>query len=219
LLRDYSNPVDDKQFPVLRSFDFYHGHSWAKGLYGSGDGKDQESSSEDVFASFAIMMWGRTVGSPALEARGALMLATQKRSNNLYYLLSKDDGTHPAGFSRNYVSCILFENKIDSQGTYFGNLPEYIHGIHMVPVSAASVLIRQPSFVRAEWNALFNRPPGRSINSVDGGWKSILMTNLALSDAGTAYRYFSASNWSDAALDGGTSQSWCLLMAAALGGA
>jgi endo-1,3(4)-beta-glucanase len=40
LVRDYANPVDnDPYFPFSRSFDFYHGHSWAKGLFESGDGK------------------------------------------------------------------------------------------------------------------------------------------------------------------------------------
>jgi len=42
LVRDYANPVDnDPYFPFSRSFDFYHGHSWAKGLFESGDGKGE----------------------------------------------------------------------------------------------------------------------------------------------------------------------------------
>jgi endo-1,3(4)-beta-glucanase len=40
LIRDYANPVDsDPYFPFSRNFDWYHGHSWAAGLYDSGDGK------------------------------------------------------------------------------------------------------------------------------------------------------------------------------------
>jgi endoglucanase Acf2 len=38
-------------------FDWYHGHSFAKGLFESADGKDEESSSEDAFFAYAIKMW------------------------------------------------------------------------------------------------------------------------------------------------------------------
>ncbi|KAL6020836.1 endo-1,3-beta-glucanase Eng2 [Candidozyma auris] len=46
LVRDIANPTtDDKHFPVFRAFEnFYNGHSWAKGLYASADGKDEEVS-------------------------------------------------------------------------------------------------------------------------------------------------------------------------------
>ncbi len=40
LVRDVANPShEDKYFPMWRSFDWYHGHSWAHGLYASMDGK------------------------------------------------------------------------------------------------------------------------------------------------------------------------------------
>jgi endo-1,3(4)-beta-glucanase len=39
LVRDFANSVtDDTYFPFSRNFDWYHGHSWASGLYASGDG-------------------------------------------------------------------------------------------------------------------------------------------------------------------------------------
>ncbi len=40
LVRDYANPsTQDPYFPVSRSFDWYHGHSWAHGLFETLDGK------------------------------------------------------------------------------------------------------------------------------------------------------------------------------------
>lgn len=40
LVRDIANPsICDKYFPVFRNFDWYHGHSWAHGLYETLDGK------------------------------------------------------------------------------------------------------------------------------------------------------------------------------------
>lgn len=40
LVRDIANPSSkDKFFPQWRNFDWYHGHSWAHGLYAAMDGK------------------------------------------------------------------------------------------------------------------------------------------------------------------------------------
>lgn len=40
LVRDIANPsTKDKYFPLWRNFDWYHGHSWAHGLYAAADGK------------------------------------------------------------------------------------------------------------------------------------------------------------------------------------
>jgi endo-1,3(4)-beta-glucanase len=70
LVRDISNPsAKDPYFPVHRAFDWYHGHSWAHGLFDTLDGKDQESSSEDVMHAYAIKMWGQTVGDANMAAR------------------------------------------------------------------------------------------------------------------------------------------------------
>lgn len=70
LVRDYANPSSsDKYFPVWRSFDWYHGHSWAHGLTAMYDGKDQESSSEDMMSVYALKMWGTVIKDTNMVAR------------------------------------------------------------------------------------------------------------------------------------------------------
>ena len=64
LAKDASNPVDDHEFPFSRNFDWYHGHSWAHGLFEFGDGKDLESTSEDMQFAYAIKMWGKVSRRP-----------------------------------------------------------------------------------------------------------------------------------------------------------
>jgi endo-1,3(4)-beta-glucanase len=128
LVRDASNPSgQDQFFPVFRSFDWYNGHSWAKGLFESADGKDQESSSEDTMFAYALKMWGKTIGDASMEARGNLMLSVLTRSLRDYFLLEKDNVNQPSNFIGNKVTGILFENKIDHT-TYFGANLEYIQG-------------------------------------------------------------------------------------------
>jgi endo-1,3(4)-beta-glucanase len=128
LVRDASNPSgQDRFFPIFRSFDWYSGHSWAKGLFESADGKDQESSSEDTMFAYALKMWGKTIGDSSMEARGNLMLSVLTRTLRDYFLLEKSNGNQPSDFIGNKVTGILFENKIDHT-TYFGANLEYIQG-------------------------------------------------------------------------------------------
>jgi endo-1,3(4)-beta-glucanase len=81
---------------------------------------------------------------------GNLMLAIQARSFNNYFYLQDNNTNHPQRFIGNKVTGILFENKVD-YATYFGVAPELIHGIHMLPLSPASVLLRARPFVQQEW--------------------------------------------------------------------
>lgn len=128
LARDVSNPSSlDQYFPVFRSFDWYHGHSWAKGLFESGDGKDEESSSEDAMFAYGLKMWGKTIGDASMEARGNLMLSVLARSLQSYFLMTSDNVNQPAGFRGNKVTGILFENKADHV-TYFGTDLSYVQG-------------------------------------------------------------------------------------------
>lgn len=128
LVRDASNPSgQDQYFPVFRAFDWYNGHSWAKGVFESADGKDQESTSEDAMFAYALKMWGRTIGDTSMEARGNLMLSVLTRSLRDYFLLEESNVNQPSNFIGNKVTGILFENKIDHT-TYFGANLEYIQG-------------------------------------------------------------------------------------------
>lgn len=107
LLKDAGNPVQDEEFPFSRAFDWFSGHSWAKGVFDSGDGKDQESTSEDAMFAFAVKMWGKTSGDVSTEARGNMMLAVLKRSLNNYFLLKSDNKNHPEDFIDNKVTGIV----------------------------------------------------------------------------------------------------------------
>lgn len=108
LVRDAGNPAaNDPLTPFSRAFDWYHGHSWAKGLFESFDGKDQESTSEDTMFAYAIKMWGKTIGDASMEARGNLMLGLLRRSLHNYFLLERENKNHPQNFVPNKVTGIV----------------------------------------------------------------------------------------------------------------
>ncbi|CAK7264863.1 endo-1,3-beta glucanase [Sporothrix epigloea] len=211
LVRDYANASSrDVQFPVFRSFDWYHGHSWASGVFPSMDGKNQESSSEDAMALYAIKMWGHVRGDTAMEARGNLMLSVLARSLQTYYYYSPGQTELPAAFVGNQVGGIMFENKIDHT-TFFGGDPELIHGIHMLPLLPCSPLCRPPAYVMQEWHDTFSE--GRA-DRAQGGWRGVLYGNLATASPKAAFAWFSQSNFKGDMLDQGASQTWYLCYSA-----
>ncbi|CAK7221440.1 endo-1,3-beta glucanase [Sporothrix curviconia] len=215
LVRDYANASSrDVQFPVFRSFDWYHGHSWASGVFPSMDGKNQESSSEDAMAVYAIKMWGRVKGDAPMEARGNLMLRVLARSLQTYYYYSPGQTELPAAFAGNQVGGIMFENKIDHT-TFFGGDPELIHGIHMLPLLPCSPLCRPPAYVMQEWHDTFS--DGRA-DRVQGGWRGVLYGNLATASPNTAFEWFSQPYFRGDMLDQGASRTWYLCYAAVLAG-
>ena len=108
LVRDAANPsAKDTYFPVSRMFDWYHGHSFAKGLFESADGKDEESSSEDALFAYAIKMWGHVSGDAAMEGRGNLMLAILARTLQSYFLMESGNENQPREFVGNKVAVIV----------------------------------------------------------------------------------------------------------------
>lgn len=108
LVRDAGNSVsNDPLFPFSRAFDWFHGHSWAKGLFESFDGKDEESTSEDAMFAYAVKMWGKTVGDASMEARGNLMLGILRRSFHNYFYMESNNTNQPSNFIANKVTGIV----------------------------------------------------------------------------------------------------------------
>lgn len=217
LLRDVANPsTEDKYFPQMRSFDWYHGHSFAHGIFASGDGKDEESSSEDYHFAYGMKLFGQVTGDTSMEARGNLMLAIMKRSMNMHMLYSDDNTVQPKRFIKNKVAGISFENKIDFS-TYFGRgtiADEWIHGIHMLPITPISSYVRKPTFVREEWDQKL----ASIIDKIPDGWKGILMLNAALFDPKYSWNWFARGDWDDRLIDNGMSRTWSLAYIAGIGG-
>jgi endo-1,3(4)-beta-glucanase len=219
------NP-SDPYFPFSRAFDWFHGHSWAKGVFESWDGKDQESTSEDAYFSYGLKLWGSAIGDNGLVHRANLMLAIQKRVFRNYFLMENDNKNQPPQFVKNKVTGIvsaslpgpvfvtdvivqLFENKVDHT-TYFGNDIRFIQGIQMIPVSPISWFIRSRRFVEEEWCRYF----AEDHLTGDDGWKGILYSNYSIIQPKKAWNFFASDGFKRVWLDGGASRTWYLTMSA-----
>ncbi|KFH72209.1 hypothetical protein MVEG_02500 [Podila verticillata NRRL 6337] len=208
LLRDVANPSSsDPYFPVFRSFDWFMGHSWSQGIFVSLDGKDEESTSEDINLYYAMSLWGRVAGNPELDKLGQVMLTVARRSIQAYFLMEADNKNQPASFVKNHVTGILFENKVDHT-TYFSPRIECIQGIQMIPATPALPMIRRKEFVQQEWDDLLRA----RVDQIEDGWRSILMMNYATLDKDAAWQYFTSNK--NVPLDDGMTKTWALFYVA-----
>ncbi|CUS15502.1 unnamed protein product [Tuber aestivum] len=220
LLRDaqYANPSrEDPYFPVFRNFDWYHGHSWARGLVSCGDSKDEESSSEDFNSLYAQKLWGIAINDRSMIARANLMLGILKVSLNEYMLMSKGNKNHPKEFVGNLVTGILAESKADHK-TYFGVHKEYVQGIHMIPVTAMSPYIRSADFCELEYKTYFSKGLHYGRSGADRLWAGIIEANRAIFDARGSWEFFNRPDFDDAMIDGGASRTWFMVLSAGMGG-
>lgn len=152
MVRDTANPsTDDRYFPQFRAFDFYDLHSWSHGVTPSADGKDEESTSEDINFYFGVQMWGRETGNRALEQTGAMLLSLTAHTVRELFLMRTGNTAHHPDYVKNHVTGIFFQNKAH-YGTFFGADEWFIHGVQMLPLTPALLLARTPEFCTEEWN-------------------------------------------------------------------
>ncbi|CAA91245.1 cell wall and ascospore endo-1,3-beta-glucanase Eng2 [Schizosaccharomyces pombe] len=214
LLRDSANPSEsDTYFAMFRNFDWFVGHSWATGIFESGDGKDEESTSEDFNFLYATKLWGMVRNDTVLINRANLMLAVLKNSLNTYIYMTPTTSVQPSQILGNYVTGITFMNKVD-YATYFSAEEYCKQGIHMIPTTPISGYLRSPSYVQQDWNAKI----APIINTFSNNWTGILWSNYAIYDPKTAYNTFAASTFTADKIDNGASKTWYLAMAAGMGG-
>src|SRR5688572_27939266 len=77
LIKDPANwDRKDTRFPFLRSMDVYAGHSWANGAGQYEEGNNQESSSEEINFSTAVILWGAATGNKAIRDLGIFLYTT-----------------------------------------------------------------------------------------------------------------------------------------------
>ncbi|EGZ24128.1 putative endo-1,3-beta-glucanase [Phytophthora sojae] len=209
LVRDVANyDPEDKFFTRFRSFDWFRGHSYSHGVTPFADGKDQESTSEDVNFAFGMYMFGKVTNNAALEAVGKLMTRVNAHAIKTYFLIEDANQIHPTNFRPNKVTGIFFDNKVD-YATWFSAEKHCIHGIQMIPVSAVTEFVRTKQFVKEEWEQVLSKEMIVTREDTGNSWLSLLYANFAMVDKQRALGVLQKAK-----MDDGLSRSWALYMAA-----
>jgi len=174
-VRDIANPSAlDPHYPLTRNMDWFAGHSWAAGLFEFGDSRNQESTSEAVNAWYAVSLWGLVTEDPRLRELGRLMLGTELRSAQRYWQITSESDIYEAPFTDNKVVGVLWSTKAAYE-TFFGNQPEFIHGIQMLPSTPIS-----EELLRQDW--ITQGYPIFSANyaTADPGWRGFMVMAKAI---------------------------------------
>jgi endoglucanase Acf2 len=189
LVRDIANPRrDDPSFPFLRNFDPYAGHSWASGDAVSGDGNNQESSSEALAAWTALVLLGEIRGDRALRDTGIYLYASELAAVEAYWF-DVDGRNRPAGYPHPVVPTIWGGK--GSYSTYFSAEPEALYGINWLPFHGGSLYLgRYPDFAARSYEALVAARGGTHWKM----WPDLVVMYRALTDPPDADR-----QWQDLA--------------------
>ena len=192
LISDIANTQrGSADFPYLRNYDAYEGHSWAVGIGGVGQygnfGNNQESSSEAINAWAGLILWGEVTGNRALRDLGIYLYANESNAIDHYWF-----DIHHLVFPPEYKAA---ETSMVFGGMYVHNTwwtdePRQIHGINLLPIAGHSTYLgRDPGFIKrnlatlkAESVAYKQRgkfPPNPPPEDI---WQDILAKYLALAD-------------------------------------
>lgn len=191
LVKDIANPNrGGSDFPFLRNFDPYEGHSWASGVGLGAWGNNQESSSEAVNAWAGLILWGEVNGDPAMRDLGIWLYTTEIESIQHYWF-----DLHGQVFPTEYKhveTSMVFGGKY-AHNTWWTDEPREIKGINLLPVTTASAYLgRHPKYIERSLATLPGdietwTSRGKSYNKVPKDiWQDVFDKYLALADPATA---------------------------------
>jgi endoglucanase Acf2 len=190
LIKDANNwERNDTMFPFLRSHDAYAGHSWAAGHGDFGDGNNQESSSESINFATAVFLWGANTGQTEIRDFG-IFLHTNEATAIENYWFDVDEDVFPANYPKVALGMVWGNKGVHS--TWFGNDPEFIHGINMLPITTGSLyLSRNPEHIVENFEEILAETNGQISK-----WKDVIWQYLALADPARALGiYYSDINY------------------------
>ncbi|GAA1860625.1 glycosyl hydrolase [Myceligenerans crystallogenes] len=129
----------DGEFPYLRTFDTWQGHSYAGGTSSPG-GNNQESSSEALQSWAGLFLLGSALGNDAMRDAGAMGYVTERAAVKEYWFdyhgragapAAEGPGNFPSSY-RHGSTGILFDSG-QAYATYFSGDPAWIYGIQWLP--------------------------------------------------------------------------------------
>ncbi len=186
LIRDAANwERTDNRFPYMRYFDPYAGHNWASGHQAFGAGNNQESSSESLNFSAAVILWGSAVGDNTIRDLGIYLYSTEVQAVEQYWF-DVDNAVFPSQFQKDVAGIVWGHGQ--AHATWWSPNPEEIHGINVLPVTGASLYLgRRTDEIDRDIASLYTES-GRL-----GYWQDILWEYEALSNPTSALARWNAA--------------------------
>jgi endoglucanase Acf2 len=192
LVKDVANTErGGADYPFLRNFDSYEGHSWASGTGEFDAGNNQESSSEAINAWAALVLLGEATGDTRLRDLGIYLYTTEVASVQEYWF-DIDRRVLAPELASPFAS-MVFGGKY-AYNTWWTEEPRQILGINLLPFTTASTYLgRDPDYIRRSLDALPAEVKAYQARGVTDGtpadiWQDVLASYRALSDPDAALK-------------------------------
>jgi endoglucanase Acf2 len=172
-------------FPFLRNFDAYEGHSWASGDANFDAGNNQESSSEAVNAWAGLVLWGETTGNRRMRDLGVFLYTSEIASIQQYWF-DLDRQVLAPEYGKPFAS-MVFGGKY-AYNTWWTQEPRQIFGINLLPITTASTYLgANPDYARAVVAALPAEVKAYQKRGLSDGtpadiWQDVIASYAALGD-------------------------------------
>lgn len=153
LIRDAASiDRNDTQFPFLRSFSPYAGHSWANGFATFPQGNDQESTSESMQFASSLIHWGTITENDAIRDLGIYIYTTEQTAIEEYWFDMNERNFQP---TQQYgLVSRVWGNSYDN-GTFWTSDIEASYGIELYPMHGGSLYLGQnTTYVQKIWDEL-----------------------------------------------------------------
>jgi len=188
LIRDYANPSKtDSQYPFLRNFDPYEGHSWAGGYGDNNNGNNQEAAGESLFGWVGEYMWSLVSGNKSYRDISAYGFTTELKAVEQYWFNYDNDNWLP-GFAHKSVGQVY--GSAYNFGTFFSGDPVNIYGIHWLPTGE---YLTSYGFDPAKAADLYNGMV-KDNKGPENAWYHIVWPIESLSDPQTVLSKFTVEN-------------------------
>jgi len=206
IARQYANwERDHPEFPYLRTFEPWVGHSYAGGLSSHSDGNNQESSSEAMQSWVGLFLLGSVLGDDDMRDCGAMGYAVESEAvqeywNDTYGWNDPEAANYPEIYKPTIVSVV--RDRDIGAWTWFSGDPLHIYGIQWLPNwSTMHYLGRHPE--HAAWQfkqMLLKKGKGSPLpyDRLDADWGHVALGYYAWSRPVEACKILDdayANNW------------------------
>ena len=179
-------------FPFLRNFDTYEGHSWASGVGMGQYGNNQESSSEAINAWAGLILWAEVSGNTALRDLGVYLYATEAEAIGHYWFDIHGLVFAPE-YRKHHVEASMLFGSSYHHNTWWTDEPRQIKGINLLPMAPFSThLARDPAYIKRNVGTLPEDTVvylgrGKNYSEVPKDtWQDVFAKYLALADPAAA---------------------------------
>jgi endoglucanase Acf2 len=179
-------------FPFLRTFDVYEGHSWASGVGMGQYGNNQESSSEAINAWAGLILWAEVNGNTALRDLGVYLYTTEAEAI-AHYWFDIHGLVFAPEYRQHHVEVSMLFGSAYMHNTWWTDEPRQIKGINLLPMAPFSThLARDPDYIKRNLATLpqdtrIYLDRGKNYSEVPKDtWQDVFAKYLALADPAAA---------------------------------